>query len=80
MQRASWHRRTALLNFIFGPDANKVGAGGFKKRVEGGEKERWRDEGMETSRKHFSLFSAQQRGLRLGLVGKASQQRPKVLF
>lgn len=53
--------------FIFGPDANKATAEGFKRREEREKKE---DENMkETIAERLSLFTAHQRGLRQGLAG-----------
>lgn len=53
--------------FIFGPDANKATAKGFKRREEREKKE---DENIkETIAGRLSLFGAHQRGLRQGLAG-----------
>lgn len=54
--------------FIFGPDANKALAKGFKRREEREKKE---DENIkEMIAERLSLFTTHQRGLRQGLAGK----------
>lgn len=54
--------------FIFGPNANKAIAEGFKR---GEEREKKEDENIkEMIAERLSLFTAHQRGLRQGLAGK----------